>query len=119
MQGHGGRLYCSIRCRNASAPHRAAKRRGKDARKTRKRGLFVEPIYRAKVYERDGWVCQLCRRAVPKDKVVPHPNAATLDHIIPLAAGGAHAYANAQLAHFRCNNRKSDGDAQLRWDIAA
>lgn len=41
----------------------------------------------------------------------------TLDHIIPLAAGGAHTYANVQLAHFLCNSRKSDGDAQLRWDV--
>lgn len=85
----------------------------------RKRGAFVEAVERRKVYERDGWVCQLCRLPVPRDKRAPHPKAATLDHIIPLAGGGTHAYANVQLAHFLCNSRKSDGDAQLRWDIAA
>lgn len=102
--------YCSVTC---------AKRAHKDTREARQRGATIERVHRQRVYERDGWVCQLCRRPVKRDAQVPHPLAPTLDHIIPLAAGGAHAYANVQLAHFLCNSTKSDGNAQLRWDIAA
>jgi 5-methylcytosine-specific restriction endonuclease McrA len=76
---------------------------------------MVEPIYRRRVYERDGWRCGICHLPVKQDKVVPHPLAPTLDHIVPLAAGGAHSYANVQCAHFICNSLKSDtGPGQLR-----
>ena len=78
---------------------------------------------RSKVYERDGYSCQLCGRPVKMAATVPHPKAPTLDHIIPLAAGGTHEYANVQLAHFICNSRKSAGGGQLRlvrsWPNAA
>lgn len=117
IAGKGMRRYCTDDCRRASKTHRERKRRDKDNRAMRKRGAFVEQVQRTKVYERDGWVCQLCRKPVRRDKVVPHPLAPTLDHIVPLAGGGAHAYANVQLAHFMCNSAKSDRDAQLRWDV--
>lgn len=119
LRGQSLRRYCSDACRRGSANHRARKRRDKDNRAMRKRGVFVEPVSRRRVYDRDGWVCQLCRKPVSRTASVPNPKAPTLDHIIPLAAGGTHEYANVQLAHFLCNSRKSDGDAQLRWDIAA
>jgi 5-methylcytosine-specific restriction endonuclease McrA len=32
----------------------------------------------------------------------------TVDHIIPLSKGGAHAVANLQLAHLACNIRKGN-----------
>ncbi|WP_372492118.1 HNH endonuclease [Kineosporia corallincola] len=31
---------------------------------------------------------------------------ATVDHIVPITAGGEHALANAQLAHWTCNAAK-------------
>ena len=34
--------------------------------------------------------------------------SATLDHVIPLAKGGAHARANVRCAHLICNLRKGD-----------
>jgi 5-methylcytosine-specific restriction endonuclease McrA len=40
--------------------------------------------------------------------------APSLDHILPLARGGAHDHSNLQLAHRICNSRKSDkGTDQL------
>jgi 5-methylcytosine-specific restriction endonuclease McrA len=44
------------------------------------------------------------------------PLAATIDHIVPLAAGGDDTKANVQLAHRRCNTRKGarGGEQQLR-----
>lgn len=91
--------YCSTRCARAD---------GKDRRRARKREAFVENVYRAKVFERDGWRCQICRRKVDRLKAAPHPKAPTLDHIIPLAKGGTHEPRNAQLACFTCNSRKGD-----------
>jgi len=49
-------------------------------------------------------------------KVVPHPKAPTIDHIVPLAQGGDDTRDNVQLAHFECNWRKRDAgeSEQLR-----
>lgn len=100
-------VYCSDRCQRAAA---------RALRRARERGAFVERVVRRKIFERDGWRCQICRRLVFRSKVVPHPRAPTIDHIVPLAAGGSHEPANAQTACFECNSRKSDGAAndQLR-----
>lgn len=97
-------LYCSRSCR---------RRQEKDRRAMRKRAVYIEEVWRSRVYERDGWRCQLCGKAVRRDVKAPHPRAPTLDHIIPLAAGGRHEYANIQLAHFFCNSVKGVGDGQL------
>ncbi len=59
-----------------------------------------ERIYRIRVFSRDGWRCQLCGKAMRRDAVVPHPLAPTIDHIVPLAAGGRHTWTNVQAAHF-------------------
>lgn len=76
---------------------------------------FVEDVARWKIFERDGWRCQLCRKPVARTKSVPHPKAPVLDHIIPLAAGGTHEPSNVQCAHFLCNCLKGDrgGGEQL------
>lgn len=49
-------------------------------------------------------------------RVVPHPKAPTIDHVVPLDLGGDDKRANVQLAHFICNSRKSNrlnGPVQL------
>lgn len=38
----------------------------------------------------------------------PHPLAASIDHVLPIAHGGGDVPANVQLAHLRCNVRKRD-----------
>lgn len=95
--------YCSSRC---------GRRASKDRRRALERAAFVEHVSRTEVYERDRWTCQLCREAVLRDEVVPHPQAPTLDHVIALAKGGTHELANVQLAHFYCNTIKNDGEWQ-------
>ena len=84
-----------------------------------KRAVYFEEVWRPRVYERDGYVCQLCHRRVQMDVKVPHPKAPTLDHIIPLFHGGTHQYSNVQLAHFICNSRKGVGGAQLNLALMA
>lgn len=54
-----------------------------------------------------GAICQLCGQPVAVWTYgVVHPEAATLDHIVHRAHGGADSYENVQLAHKLCNNRK-------------
>ena len=98
--------YCSLRC---------AKSHGREKRRAVKRNAFVANVNRRDIYERDNWTCQLCHKKVDPTKKVPHPKAPTIDHIVPLAAGGSHEPANAQCAHFLCNATKGDrGTDQLR-----
>jgi len=61
-----------------------------------------------KVFERDGWVCQLCLKPVRRSLPSGHMKEATVDHIVALAAGGAHCMANVQTAHRICNSLKGD-----------
>lgn len=98
--------YCSTQCSRSDAKAR---------RRARKRNAYVADVYRARIFERDKWTCQLCNRRVARTRVVPHPKAPVLDHIIPLANGGTHEPANVQCAHFICNSIKSNygGGEQL------
>lgn len=110
--------WTSKRCGSCKREnHRERKRDYAHRRRVRLTGAMVEPVYRRKVFERDGWQCGICHRPLSRDAAVPHWGAPTLDHIVPLAAGGEHSYANVQAAHFRCNSIKSDRGAQLRLAI--
>jgi len=62
----------------------------------------------ADVHARDGWTCQLCR--LPIDRAVAWPDSASpsIDHVIPLSRGGAHALANVQSAHLGCNSSRGN-----------
>ena len=82
----------------------------KKAYKTKRRAKesatihIVKPDY---VFERDKWICQLCKGKTPKAlRESNEDSAPTLDHIISLAEGGDHTYANLQCACRRCNMSK-------------
>jgi 5-methylcytosine-specific restriction endonuclease McrA len=90
--------YCSIQCNRLD---------GKDRRRAMERGVRITPARRWAVYERDGWICQLCMRPINRVVRSPHPMSASIDHIVPLFHGGAHSEENWQCAHFICNSRKS------------
>lgn len=104
---------CSAACKEAK--RRAARSERGHRRRALQRGAFVQPVYRRRIYERDKWRCNICGKRVSKTAVVPHPRAATLDHLVPLATGGSHEPANVATAHFMCNAIKGDrgGDEQL------
>ena len=76
----------------------------------RARNLGATTIHqfdREQVFQRDDWTCQICliRCSSPS----PYERtSATVDHIIPLSAGGQHTLANAQTACLSCNSRKQD-----------
>jgi len=68
-------------------------------RRARLAGVPHESINIQEVYEACGYICGICHEFVP-------PEQRSLDHIVPLARGGAHIRSNVQLAHRRCNSRK-------------
>lgn len=88
---------------------RAIKRAGKAKRRAAQRGVHAESLDPLKVFARDGWRCQLCKRKTPVNKRGTYDDdAPELDHIVPLSKGGPHTYANTQCACRRCNQLKSD-----------
>lgn len=91
---------------------RARKQEGWQRRRAQKRAVPVESFRHGDVYERDGWVCQLCTRPVEASVSYPDPMSASLDHVVPLSIGGHHVWDNVQLAHLDCNNKKQ---AQVDW----
>lgn len=104
------RLYCSGECKKKTEWYAKAKRESKARRKAIERGCkearAIDPI---KVFDRDGWRCQICLRATPKRLRGTHKdNAPELDHIIPIAKGGQHVWSNLQCACRSCNAAKSD-----------
>lgn len=80
-----------------------AKRSADQRRRAIKLGATVENFKSVEVFERDGWICGLCGESVDRSLSWPHPQSASLDHVLPLSRGGPHSKANSQLAHLSCN----------------
>jgi 5-methylcytosine-specific restriction endonuclease McrA len=78
--------------------------RSRRARKVRRRlreeTQFVEHVDPLVVLELDDGACGICGDDVDSDRF-------EVDHVIPIAHGGEHSYANTQTAHPACNRRKS------------
>ena len=80
--------------------------KGKHRKRAIKFGVAYETVKPGEVFDRDGWMCQLCHEPIDRTAQAPHPLSASLDHVIPMARGGPHTYGNVQAAHFRCNSLK-------------
>ena len=74
-------------------------------RRARKAAVTVEYVDPLHVFERDGWICQICG-CDTRDKRNPAPDSPTIDHIVPISRGGPHSYANTQCLCRRCNRLK-------------
>lgn len=102
--GNGKRNFCTTKCGQRHQARVTKRKRSKRIRTCAKR----ESISLPHLAERDGWRCHLCGGKVSRDTW-------SMDHLIPLSAGGDHTYANVALAHHRCNTlRGARGLAQLR-----
>ena len=112
----GGRCGpCARAAQKRAARERArtpeGRRRQRDRaarRRARKRGRHNEHISHLKVFDRDAWLCHICGKPVDRGLAFPDPMSASLDHVVPLAKGGTHTYANVACSHLICNSRKSD-----------
>lgn len=101
--------FCSEQCN--SAAHAITRKMAKRAN-TDKPDVLLSRAY---IAERDGWRCGICGGRVSMTRKHPDPLCASIDHIVPVAAGGNNDLANLQLAHLRCNLAKRDrGTDQLR-----
>jgi hypothetical protein len=77
--------------------------------RARRFGVENEYISKWQVFERDEWICGLCHEPVDRQAKWPAWGFPSIDHIVPLAVGGPHTYANVQCAHLGCNLLKNDG----------
>lgn len=81
--------------------------------KCRLRGLPYESgIGVEAVYSMDAGVCQLCGGEVVREYDASNPLSATIDHIVPLCyehnRTHGHQLTNVQLAHMKCNSKKTN-----------
>jgi 5-methylcytosine-specific restriction endonuclease McrA len=66
----------------------------------------VPLVSRKYLADRDGLKCHLCNLRLSLLAKHPNPGYASIDHVIPLSAGGTNDLANLRLAHLVCNLRK-------------
>jgi hypothetical protein len=95
--------YCSKRCA------RYIRRKMEKALRRARGRVVAERVSPRRVFERDGWRCQICGKATPSERRgSTRSNAPELDHRVPLSKGGAHTYANTQCACRACNGVKGN-----------
>ena len=104
--GHPGSLWSPAYAARSQAKRRASSSTARISRRLRLAQATLETLDPFEIYERDGWTCRLCMQPVDPALRWPDPLSASLDHVVPLAANGAHSRGNTQLAHWLCNVRK-------------
>ncbi len=114
FSGTPRRRFCSRACcKRATERTRRHRNRanGKQPRNRQRRRAVVssgENFTTLEIAERDNWRCHLCRKKVTR-------NNWSIDHLVPIAAGGEHVRSNVAIAHHLCNSLRRDvGPAQLR-----
>lgn len=85
----------------AGGTRKELRREYEASRRARKRGQFVERVYLATIWDRDGGICHLCGLSAD-------PDDWELDHVVPLASGGEHSHANTAVSHPLCNRLKGN-----------
>lgn len=103
---HSARPTCSDQC--SAENDRRMRCRKQAARKARSRGVASEQVDALQVFEAYRWRCASCRCSTPQSlRGSAHLRAPELDHIVPIAKGGAHVRSNVQLLCRGCNRAKS------------
>lgn len=101
-----GYATCSDECQRK---HRHDIRSSTKARyRARLRNATIERVSKRTVYQLNNYVCQICMEPTQPDAHHLSNMYPSLDHIIALANGGSHTYANVQTAHRICNSLKRD-----------
>ena len=105
------RCYCSDRCAN-----RVDSKRKEVARRIKIKTAMVDrDITLERLFDRDKGVCHICGMLCNYDDIetagetmIAGDFYPSIDHVIPLAKGGTHAWSNVKLAHRKCNYIKCD-----------
>jgi len=109
--------FCSSKCSKKYA-HSITPRKVKD--RALKYGVYYEYVNKIKVFDRDGWLCQICGVKTPKNIMGKHkPNSPELDHRIPMSLGGEHSYNNVQCSCRQCNGTKSNKNTIGQYPLFA
>ena len=100
-KGRYGRFckFCSLKRRRESYRRKTVKRQG-----------ITKPgyVYFETVVQRDLGICWICNNSVDLSIKRTARWGATLDHVIPISKGGEDSLDNIRLAHWICNNQKSN-----------
>jgi 5-methylcytosine-specific restriction endonuclease McrA len=72
-------------------------------RRAKVKDVTIEPLI---IEDLPRGSCGICLEPLDHNLRHPHPSSPSLDHILPIARGGAHAQWNLQWAHLSCNLRK-------------
>jgi 5-methylcytosine-specific restriction endonuclease McrA len=92
-----------------NSPWDERRRNNSHIRRARKLGTQSHGAVRVSdLIARDGLACGICAEPVDPALLYPNPFSRSVDHIMPIARGGAHTPENCQLAHLRCNVSKGD-----------
>lgn len=86
-------------CENPERKREIA-RKARQTRRARIAEVFVEEVDPQVLYERDEGVCGVCGKPVDRDEF-------DVDHVVQVAHGGEHSYANTRIAHVSCNRRRN------------
>jgi len=74
--------------------------------------LIIDVVEPGVIYESFEGLCGICGEIVDLSLEHDDPMSQTIDHIIPVVdPESTHSYANTQLAHRRCNQKKSHGES--------
>jgi 5-methylcytosine-specific restriction endonuclease McrA len=87
---------------------RKARKRAPGEYDRRRRADKIKRL-RPTILERWGWRCYLCERPItvgPQETT--NPGALTLDHVVPITAGGRDTEDNLRPAHRACNEDKGE-----------
>lgn len=85
------------------------------ARRARAVGASYDlDVTREALRVRDGDECNYCRRVMDfaRDDRRIRKDKATIDHVVPISAGGGHTFDNAVLACWGCNSDKRSEDVE-------
>lgn len=118
--------FCSKSCKraweNGARPPYSKRIVTGMARKTELRRIRIQRrretwdgVTDAEIFERDRWRCGICGQRIGKSLKYPHPRSKSVDHVVPLVAGGDDTAANKRASHLDCNRRRGHrgGDEQL------
>ena len=86
----------------------ASRRASCARRRAEKMQLPNERVNPFDIFDRDGWRCHICQEPIDETLCWPHPLSASIDHVIPLSAGGTHTALNIRAAHACCNISKGN-----------